>query len=238
MMRGSQRFLSLLMGVVLIGSFIPTSASAGNNQYFPEMKQVSSNAFYDFWLAHGQTEILGLPLSPVVLVSGVGVIQFYERAIMEWHPENTRENRVLLMRLGSINLDSEKPSGDTSTLQLRTTPPRHCDTSSNCETFSATSHTLLSVFRDYWYSHGGLATFGYPLTEELQVYHQDSRDMLFQSQYFERAVFEWHPEIGDGTVLLSRLGAGIFAVSQSAIAASKIVQVPDYDSSAPFLAAT
>ncbi len=48
-------------------------------------------------------------------------------------------------------------------------------------------------FRDYWEQHGGLAQFGYPLTEEfMEVSSTDGRP--YTTQYFERARFEYHPE--------------------------------------------
>jgi hypothetical protein len=50
---------------------------------------------------------------------------------------------------------------------------------------SATGHYMRGVFRDFWDKRGGLAIFGYPLTEE----YIDSRTNRVY-QYFERARFE------------------------------------------------
>jgi len=101
----SRWHLGFVIGILLSVGASSLHVSAGNSQYFPETKQTSSNAFYDFWLTHGQTEILGLPLSPIYRTSEPSVMQVYERAVMEWHPENVRENRVLLRLLGSRQLD-------------------------------------------------------------------------------------------------------------------------------------
>jgi len=49
----------------------------------------------------------------------------------------------------------------------------------------ATGHYVRGVFRDFWDKHGGLAIFGYPLTEE---YIDSSTNRVYQ--YFERARFE------------------------------------------------
>jgi len=58
--------------------------------------------------------------------------------------------------------------------------------------FGEVGHTLGGVFRDYW-QHGGLAQFGYPLTEEFtEVSPTDGKPYV--TQYFERARFEQHPE--------------------------------------------
>ena len=67
--------------------------------------------------------------------------------------------------------------------------------------FAETGHSIMHGFRAYWEQFGddavSIRIFGYPLTEELQ---EDGLTV----QYFERAVFEWHPGTG---VLLRRLGA-------------------------------
>jgi hypothetical protein len=73
--------------------------------------------------------------------------------------------------------------------------------------FSATGHTLRGSFLDYWNSHGGLAQFGYPITEEFtEPLGPGGASVMVQ--YFERNRFEHHPEYA-GTpfeVLLGSLG--------------------------------
>ncbi|HMA36801.1 MAG TPA: hypothetical protein VKY74_20265 [Chloroflexia bacterium] len=59
--------------------------------------------------------------------------------------------------------------------------------------FPAVGHSLQGGFRVYWEAHGGLAQFGYPITEEFTEPDQ-LRGVAFKVQYFERARFEWHPE--------------------------------------------
>lgn len=73
--------------------------------------------------------------------------------------------------------------------------------------FSATGRSLGGAFRDFWERHGGVARFGYPLTEELIV-PEPGNGLPRTVQYFERARFEHYPEFG-GTpyeVQLTRLG--------------------------------
>src|SRR5437868_4126677 len=67
--------------------------------------------------------------------------------------------------------------------------------------FQETGMCLHGVFLGYWQSHGGLAAFGYPITDELS---EGGRTV----QYTERARFEFHPEFRDtpSEVLLSLLG--------------------------------
>jgi len=62
--------------------------------------------------------------------------------------------------------------------------------------FAETGHNLALGFRDYWRAHGGQAAFGLPITEEFrQVNAADGKE--YTVQYFERARFEYHPEISN-----------------------------------------
>jgi hypothetical protein len=77
--------------------------------------------------------------------------------------------------------------------------------------FAEVGHTLGGVFRDYWQKHGGLAQFGYPLTEEFtETSPTDGKPYV--TQYFERARFEQHPENKPPyNVLLGLLGRTVTA---------------------------
>lgn len=69
--------------------------------------------------------------------------------------------------------------------------------------FPQTGHYLSYGFLDYWRHYGDLAQFGYPLTEEFT-----DPNTGYTEQYFERAVFEWHPDAPSGwQIQLRRLGA-------------------------------
>ncbi|HYI16125.1 MAG TPA: peptidoglycan hydrolase, partial [Thermomicrobiales bacterium] len=48
-------------------------------------------------------------------------------------------------------------------------------------------------FREFWLKHGGVATFGYPISEEFDELNPDTGN-VHTVQYFERARFEYHPE--------------------------------------------
>jgi hypothetical protein len=76
----------------------------------------------------------------------------------------------------------------------------------SCQTFRETGHKVCGRFLDYWNTHGGLTQQGYPISEEFtETSSLNGRPYLVQ--YFERAVFELHPENKPPfDVLLSQLG--------------------------------
>ena len=75
-----------------------------------------------------------------------------------------------------------------------------------CQTFKETGKSVCGRFLEYWQKNGGLAQQGLPLTGEF-VEVNDQNGKSYMVQYFERAVFEKHPEnAAPFDVLLSQLG--------------------------------
>ncbi len=73
-------------------------------------------------------------------------------------------------------------------------------------TFPETGKTVSGKFLTYWDGHGGLAQQGFPITEQIQE-TSATDGKIYTVQYFERAVFEYHPENQPPfEVLLSQLG--------------------------------
>ncbi len=58
--------------------------------------------------------------------------------------------------------------------------------------FPETGFSVGGGFLRYWQNFGGLATFGYPISSEIQEVNP-SDGKTYTVQYFERARFEWHP---------------------------------------------
>lgn len=72
--------------------------------------------------------------------------------------------------------------------------------------FPETGHYVGGGFWTYWRDKGGLAIFGYPLSEEIAEMCEDG--VVRTVQYFERAVFEYHPDQPvQQQVQVRRLGA-------------------------------
>jgi hypothetical protein len=79
-------------------------------------------------------------------------------------------------------------------------------TPSGCREFAATGYRVCGRFMQYWSDHGGLVQQGYPISGEF-VEVSDLNGKPYVVQYFERSVFELHPENRPPyDVLLSQFG--------------------------------
>ncbi len=92
----------------------------------------------------------------------------------------------------------------------------------DCQTFAQTGHHVCGVFLQYWNDHGGLAQQGYPISEPMsEVSATDGN--TYQVQYFERAVFELHPDkAAPNNVLLSLLGTQKYAAKYGGTASATV----------------
>jgi hypothetical protein len=81
----------------------------------------------------------------------------------------------------------------------------------DCQDFHQTGKSVCGLFLNYWRSHGGVAVQGYPISDLLQEKSAvDGQDHTVQ--YFEKAVYELHPELsGADKVHLEPLGSMRFA---------------------------
>ncbi len=79
-----------------------------------------------------------------------------------------------------------------------------------CRTFPETGRVVCGKFLSYWQKHGGVPVFGYPVSNPFRERSElDSRE--YTVQYFERAIFELHPENKPPyDVQLSLLGSRAF----------------------------
>jgi hypothetical protein len=181
------------------------TGSITDQRYFPETGHWLSHGFLAYWERYGGLAIFGYPLTEEFRENGV-TVQYFERARFEWHPGVWPERMdVLLGRLGVILTDHRVDEAPFQPVAART--------DANCTFYPETGHRLCFGFRAYWQAHGGLAIFGYPISEEFRERNPDT-GRTYTVQYFERARFEWHPE-NAGTpysVLLGRLGAQTLGV--------------------------
>ena len=180
----------------------PTPSSSGDHYYFASTGQTVSGRFLQYWEANGGLARFGYPISAAltevsVLDGKTYTVQYFERAEMELHPENTTPYDVLLSQLGTFQYHRKYPTG----------APGQQPASDNPYRFSATGKTIGGRFRTYWEANGGLASFGYPISDQFSE-RSDLDGKSYLVQYFERAVFEYHPQNQPPyDVLLSQLGS-------------------------------
>ncbi|MEX2426345.1 MAG: polysaccharide deacetylase family protein [Thermomicrobiaceae bacterium] len=75
------------------------SQYAGLGTYFPETGHSVSATFEDYWNRNGGVSVFGFPISSECVSNGVP-LQYFERAILEYHPDNPSEWRILQPLLG------------------------------------------------------------------------------------------------------------------------------------------
>jgi hypothetical protein len=187
----------------LAGMSPPAAQGQSNGRFFPETGHTVQGRFLDYWQSHGGLAQQGYPLSDeqeeISDTDGkMYRVQYFERAIFEYHPENAPPYDVLLTLLGVFRYRQQYgPAG----------APDQQPNPANSRLFPETGYRLGGSFRAYWEQHGGLAQQGYPISEEFtETSPLDGKP--YTVQYFQRAVFERHPENAGSPyeVLLSQLG--------------------------------
>ncbi len=184
---------------------VPRSNSALHH-YFPETQHTVSYAFLDFFRENGGIDIFGYPRSEFTHEAG-RVVQYFQRARMEWHPESPLGSRVKLSNLGEEYLERFDPPANCDGLDIPagagTDAHATVAASSDCRYFDETRHYVCDEFLEFFDVRGGLKIFGYPLTE---AFADPGRGQM-RVQYFQRARMELPPsEHGDTPVQLGLLG--------------------------------
>src|SRR5438552_4285809 len=193
--------LKLARGYILFDLNVKPSeqGAAGDRSYFLQSGHTLGGEFKRFWEAHGGVARLGYPISEEVrevnpLDSQERTVQYFERAVLEYHPELASAGHpVLLAAVGRwVTLGRNFPTVEP----FQSTQDRVY--------FHQTGHSLNQAFLRYWQRQGGLAAFGYPISEELpEISPADGK--VYTVHYLERARFEWHPTDA-GTAAQVQLG--------------------------------
>ncbi len=180
----------------------PVPLPGSGSQTFPETGKTATGLFLDYWRSHGGLMQQGYPISDLLgevspLDGKLYTVQYFERGVFEYHPENQPPYNVLLSQLGTFAYHTRYPGG---------APNERPNQDPGTVVFPETGKALGGAFLQYWQAHGGLVQQGYPISDEFtEVSPIDGH--LYTVQYFERAVFEYHPENAPPyNVLLSLLG--------------------------------
>jgi|GEM_PF-5140465 len=221
--------LLFALGVLLTSSGAAGSATfappaQNDSHFFPETKHTVKGTFLKYWREHGGLPQQGYPISEEMQEKSdtdgkTYTVQYFERAVFELHPENASPNDVLLSLLGVFLYGQKYPQG---------APNQTPNNSEGSVLFKETGHRVGGKFLKYWQEHGALAQQGYPISDEFtEISDLDGKP--YKVQYFERAVFEEHPENQPPhDVLLSQLGTFRYrARTQPAPTATRIPATPD-----------
>jgi hypothetical protein len=171
----------------------PTNTQSYNSVYYRQTGHYLRDAFLNYWLMNGGVNIYGYPITEELVLDGVPV-QYFQRARFEYRPESNRPWKVALTNTGSL------------VTQGRTFDQLAADLIGERTFFAETGHTLGGTFSQFWLNNGGLAVFGFPISEEIQ-------ENGVTVQYFERARFELTSQ---GRVQLGHLGAELLNMHAAA----------------------
>jgi hypothetical protein len=170
--------------------------------------------FLDFWETNGGLPVFGYPLTDAHPEQNYDTgttytVQYFERQRFEHHPENAGSiYEVLLGRLGAQILELQGRNWHAFPKASPTAP----------HYVPETGHAVAEVFWSYYTSHGldlgdpgtswreSVMLFGYPISPATMETNEDGDTVL--TQWFERAVFEHHPQNpAPYDILLRRVGA-------------------------------
>jgi YVTN family beta-propeller protein len=157
---------------------------------------------FAYWLENGGVDRYGYPITDEFDEQNADGtthrVQYFERGRLEYHQELINTPSVVLPGLiGREQFAARYPTGRPAS-------------SGGDQCFAETNRCITGGFRNYWQQNGGLAQFGFPISDE---FDEASGGQSTHVQYFERARFEYHPEAAGtkGEVTLGLLGSEAFA---------------------------
>jgi hypothetical protein len=218
------RFISMLVFVAILGTLVvwprdsraaanspdavPPSLPPSSVQYYPETGHSAVNSFQEFWKrTPNALFVLGYPISQPFIEESFTEpgtyyrVQYFERAILEEHPENQGTQYYVLGRLlGNKIIEGREHEA----------PFQPVSDPGDGTYDHLTGHTLRNEpapFRNFYMNNGGLEVFGRPKSEQFQERNQATGE-VYWVQYFERQRMEWHPDEPDPRyrILLGLLG--------------------------------
>ncbi|HEU5014396.1 MAG TPA: VanW family protein [Roseiflexaceae bacterium] len=184
----SMLFLTLSFG----GSHAQTARAAQTPplpiQYVDATGHTLRDPFLSFYNAHGGATIFGPPLTEVVAQDGIA-LQYFTYARFEWHNDH-----VVLSSLGRSAAAGKESTAPFAWLNESPGADRTL--------IKESGHSIGGAFAWFWKTNGGVAVFGYPISEEFT-------EQGALVQYFERARFAY--DAANNTVTRAPLGQQMLA---------------------------
>jgi hypothetical protein len=185
----------ILIAALLLGlsvAFAQVQATAARSS--AEVIHKIDPLFQKFYDEHGGLRIFGYAITDRFEYGGLQV-QYFQKARMEFHPDNPPNYTV------QLGLLSDQLGHGTPPL-----PPTNIDLYHRY--FPETGHTVAFAFLNFFDNHGNLDVFGYPIAEF-------TFENGYYVQYFQRVKMVWHPEMsGDDRMQLADLGSIHFEVAR------------------------
>ena len=195
-----------VMNRLTVSQALPSTSAPARSQFFAPTGKSVAGDFLGTMERFG-LERIGYPVSEEKQENGRAV-QYFERVRMEKHPELASKGfKVLMTRLGADLAGTQH----SKVAAFKSTGTRIY--------VKETGHSLSGAFLTYWNNNGGVELFGYPISEPVA---QNGLTV----QWFERARFEYHPELAKTgkTVQLTHLGKMAYEKASAAQAANNSQQ--------------
>jgi hypothetical protein len=196
--------LPIICGALLAGVMVSSTQAQDNARYFYETGHWVQGEFLVYYDSSPYATLLyGFPTTQEFTDNLGKRVQYFQKARFEYNPNAPAGKRITLTALGVLVYQPQnvKPADHFPT----NTPECSPYTSKDFGTFY-----VCYAFRDFYNRYGGLAQFGYPITNYV-------REGNLYVQYFERARFEYHPELSSNNwVKLTNIGSIQFDISPNA----------------------
>jgi hypothetical protein len=207
--------LLIVIMLVLAFGLLPAAAQAPDPEMFDQTGHSVGGAFLKAYHSIPESEnVFGYPITEAIRsnVTDSGeprTVQYFDKVRFELISEQSGEPRIAITPLGEIYYQKEK--GNPTLVAPANSPA--------CRLFAETGYRVCFAFLDFFDQNGGLDIFGNPISDIII-----SNDRYVQ--YFERARFEWHPELPSGQrVVLTDLGYIYFRENEAPDKSNPIVAV-------------
>src|SRR5690606_23113052 len=133
------------------------------------------------WRSAGGAASFGYPITPEITLDNGHIVQYLQYARFEYWPEGDENgSTVLLGKIGEelqpitlqrstiASIAPEQTGGlrESAAMMKAWLPVKPVESHGSVLYVEATKHTIRTGFLDFWYSTGGDAYLGNPLTEE------------------------------------------------------------------------